>query len=99
MPVKGTMAPSFMTVKDFVGNLSSRMVAYLSIFTDSVPVFVMEAVSFSSSIDLTLVDGPDSSTVRPSNRLKGPPRTVLARARATKQDNMLSWTIGKVLRT
>lgn len=69
IPVNGTAAPSLVTVKDLVGNFSSRMVPYLRIFTVSEPVFLTEAVNLRSSIEPTLVDGPDNSTVIPSNRL------------------------------
>jgi hypothetical protein len=38
MPVKGTAAPSLVTLNDLVGSFSSRMVPYLRIFTASEPV-------------------------------------------------------------
>jgi hypothetical protein len=85
-PVKGTVAPSFVTVKDRVGSLSSRMVAYLRILTASEPVFVTLAVSLRWSIELTLPEGPESSTVIPSNLLCGLPKAVVARARAIKDE-------------
>lgn len=81
-PENGTGLPSLVTVNDFVGSLSSRTVAYLRILTDSDPVFVTEALNFSSSIELTLVAGPVTSTVMPSNLLKGLESTVPAKPRA-----------------
>lgn len=84
--MKGTAVPSFVTVKDRVGSLSSRMVAYLRILTASEPVFLTLAVNLRLSIELTLPEGPKSSTVIPSNPLRGLPRATVVRARATKDE-------------
>lgn len=78
IPVKGIVVDSFVTVKERVGKSLSRIVPYLSIFRVSAPVLVTDAISTSSSAELTLLDGPESS-------IRIPPNTGTAKAEAAKQ--------------
>ena len=68
-PVKGTAFPSLpVTAKERVGNLSSRMVLYLSRVIASLPMLVMEAEILRPPMEDTLVVGAESSTERAGAR-------------------------------
>lgn len=70
------------------------IVAYLSILTVSEPVFVTVAVNFSSSIELMLPEGPDSSMMRPSALLEGAVSTTLARQRVKSAEKSIVKQMG-----
>jgi hypothetical protein len=87
IPVNATSCPSLLTPNDCVGSPSSRMVPYFKILTASRPLFVTDAVSLRSLIEVrdVPVDGAETLTDRLGvARLKGPARAALAQTRATK---------------